>query len=65
VTIKFNRHNEKIQNRIVVSALMLLFMSGDALALTYYLQQDLGVNGTMHYCKYNNGKVYTVDAVLA
>lgn len=31
-------------------------------AMTYFLQQDLGVHGLMHYCKYSNGKVYTVNA---
>ena len=34
-----------------------------AIAWTYYLQQDFGVNGLMRYCKYNNGQIYTVNAV--
>ncbi|MBS0168639.1 MAG: hypothetical protein JSR29_21390 [Nitrospira sp.] len=32
-------------------------------AWTYYLQQDLGVQGLVHLCKYSNGKVYTVNAI--
>ncbi len=31
-------------------------------AWTYYLQQDLGVQGLVHLCRYSNGKVYTVNA---
>lgn len=34
-----------------------------ALAWTYYLQEDLGVRGQVHLCKYSNGKVYTVNAI--
>ena len=33
-----------------------------ASAFTFFLQQDLGVRGFMHYCKYSNGKIYTVNA---
>ena len=33
-----------------------------ALAWTYYLQGDLGVRDLVRYCKYNNGKIYTVNA---
>ncbi len=33
-----------------------------AFAWTYYLQQDLGVQGLVHLCKYSNGKVYTFNA---
>ncbi|MGK4361076.1 hypothetical protein ACSMFQ_16520 [Ectopseudomonas chengduensis] len=29
---------------------------------TYHLEKDLGVQGMMRYCKYNNGKVYTINA---
>ena len=30
-------------------------------AWTYFLQQDLGVQGLVHLCKYSNGKVYTFN----
>ena len=33
-----------------------------ALGWTYHLQADLGVRGLMRYCKYSNGKIYTVNA---
>lgn len=32
-------------------------------AWTYYLQEDLGVQGLVHLCRYGNGKVYTVNAI--
>ena len=35
----------------------------NALAWTYYLEADLGVRGLMRYCKYSNGRIYTVNAV--
>ncbi|KAF0813926.1 hypothetical protein IGB42_01605 [Andreprevotia sp. IGB-42] len=41
---------------------LLLLASLDASALTYFLEKDLGVKGNMHYCRYNNGKVYAVNA---
>lgn len=31
-------------------------------AWTYYLQQDLGVQGLVHLCRYSNGKVYSFNA---
>lgn len=31
-------------------------------AMTYFLQQDLGIRGNMRYCKYSNGKIYSVNA---
>jgi hypothetical protein len=31
-------------------------------AWTHQLEQDLGVKGVMRYCKYSNGKIYTVNA---
>lgn len=30
--------------------------------MTYYLSQDLGTVGSIHYCRYSDGKVRTVDA---
>jgi hypothetical protein len=33
-----------------------------ALAWTYFLQADLGVRGLMRYCRYSNGRTYTVNA---
>lgn len=32
-------------------------------AWAYYLQEDLGVQGLVHLCRYGNGKVYTVNAI--
>lgn len=43
--------------------LVATLFSNSAFAWTVTLVQDLGVNGLMRYCKYNNGKVYTVNAV--
>lgn len=31
-------------------------------AWTYYLQQDLGVQGLVHLCRYSNGKAYSFNA---
>lgn len=31
-------------------------------AWTYHLEKDLGVQGVVRYCKYNNGKIYTVNS---
>ena len=33
-----------------------------AFAWTYFLQGDLGVRGLVRYCKYSNGKIYTVNS---
>lgn len=38
-------------------------LSFSAVAWTHNLEQDLGVRGVMRYCKYSNGKVYTINAV--
>jgi len=40
-----------------------LVLPSPALAWTYYLQGDLGVRGLMRYCKYSNGKIYTVNSI--
>lgn len=32
-------------------------------AMTVFLQENLGVNGTLRYCRYSDGKVYTFDAI--
>lgn len=34
-----------------------------ALAMTYYLQQDLGIQNNQHLCRYSNGKVYAFNAI--
>ncbi len=39
-----------------------LLMPVSSFAWTYYLQQDLGVQGLVHLCRYSNGKAYTVNA---
>jgi hypothetical protein len=39
-----------------------LAVSAPALAATHALEADYGVRGILHYCKYANGKIYTVDA---
>jgi hypothetical protein len=33
-----------------------------SLALTYFLEQDLGVEGFQHYCRYSNDRTYSVNA---
>jgi hypothetical protein len=43
--------------------LCILIAPLNALAWTYFLEGDLGVRGVMRYCKYSNGKIYTVNAV--
>ena len=48
---------------LLVTFCLCLAMPLDALAWTYYLEADLGVRGLMQYCKYSNGKIYTVNAV--
>jgi hypothetical protein len=40
-----------------------LAMPFPAFAWTYYLQGDLGVRGLVRYCKYSNGKIYTVNSI--
>ncbi|MFL1550089.1 hypothetical protein HX867_13115 [Pseudomonas gingeri] len=39
-----------------------LFSPLYAYAWNYSLVQDMGVQGMARYCKYDNGKVYTVNA---
>ena len=43
--------------------LCILVMPLDARAWTYNLEADLGVRGLVRYCKYSNGKIYTVNSV--
>jgi hypothetical protein len=33
-----------------------------ASAFPYFLQEDLGVHGMMHYCRYSNGQIYSFNA---
>ena len=40
-----------------------LMIPPPSFAWTYDLQQDLGVQGLVHLCRYSNGKIYTVNAV--
>src|SRR5215467_10147525 len=47
----------------VMLTLFILVVPLDALAWTYHLEADLGVHGLVRYCKYSNGKIYTVNAV--
>jgi hypothetical protein len=47
--------------KVFLNILFLLFLN-DANAITVFLQGDLGTKGTMRYCKYSDGKIYTVDA---
>jgi hypothetical protein len=51
-----------MKNKIAVSAVILVFCNVNAFAMTYSLQQDLGVKGLMRYCKYSNGQVYTFES---
>lgn len=45
------------------SILGILIFASPVYALTYYLTQDLGVQGNVHLCKYSNGKVYSVNSI--
>ncbi|HBO1118233.1 TPA: hypothetical protein L4E70_006484 [Pseudomonas aeruginosa] len=50
-------------NGIRNAVLFLGFIASfQAYAWNYNLIQDMGVSGAYRYCKYNNGKVYTVNA---
>jgi hypothetical protein len=44
--------------------IVFLLMAGPspASAMTYYLQNDLGVRDNQHLCRYSNGKVYAFNA---
>jgi hypothetical protein len=47
------------------TTMALLFLLAPAIpawGLDYYLQQDLGVQGLFHLCRYSNGKVYSFNA---
>ncbi len=44
-----------------VCVLTLSFVSSGALANTYFLQKDLGIQGTQHLCQYSNNRVYAVS----
>ncbi len=39
-----------------------LFFVVDAQSMTYFLVKDLGIQGFMRYCKYSDGKIYTVNS---
>lgn len=39
-----------------------IVINGYAFGWTHSLKEDLGVRGTMRYCKYSNGQTYTVNA---
>ncbi len=41
---------------------LFLFTAYPARAFNVYLSQDLGVDGLLRYCKYNNGKTYTFNS---
>ena len=48
--------------RKLLSITFVLVFTTTAQAWTHNLVEDLGVRGVMRYCKYSNGKVYTVNA---
>ncbi len=52
-----------MRNTFRLLCLITAFFAFEAHAMTYFLVQDLGARGNMRYCKYNNGKIYTVNAV--
>lgn len=39
-----------------------LTMAAPVLAMTYFLQSDLGINGFERHCRYSNGEVYSVNS---
>jgi hypothetical protein len=45
--------------KIICSVVMLA--ASDAMAWTYHLQSDLGLQGQFRYCEYDNGESYTVN----
>ena len=42
--------------------LVFMLANSNAHAWTYYFVADLGVEDNQRLCKYNNGKVYTINA---
>ena len=46
----------------LLSITFVLAFATNAQAWAHNLVEDLGVRGVMRYCKYSNGKVYTVNA---
>ena len=51
-----------MRHTFALAGLMTLLVVSNAEALPIFLSQDLGVKGLMRYCKYSNGKIYTVNA---
>ena len=47
---------------VLVAAITLTGLASAALAETYYLVDDFGVQGKYRRCKYSNGKVYGLPA---
>lgn len=45
-----------------LAAALTIVVAQPAWALNYLLQQDLGVRGQNHLCRYSNGKVYSYNA---
>jgi hypothetical protein len=41
-----------------IAVTTLVFLVNSSFAETYYLEKDLGVQGSYRKCKYSNGKVY-------
>jgi hypothetical protein len=50
--------------RVVFKYLVALIFSQPyaAMSWTLFLQQDMGIEGNYRYCKYSDGKVYTVNS---
>jgi hypothetical protein len=48
--------------RAAIGAGAIALLGVSVQAQTAFLQSDLGVRGLMRYCKYSNGKVYTVNS---
>ena len=46
----------------LLAGLVAVLLAFQAEAMTYFLVQDLGVQGNVRRCKYSNGKIYTVNA---
>jgi hypothetical protein len=46
----------------LLSITFVLACMTNAQAWTHNLVEDLGIRGVMRYCKYSNGKIYTVNA---
>lgn len=46
----------------ILAALAITCCASRAFATMQFLTQDLGIQGTVHLCKYSDNKVYSVDA---